>query len=302
MEFLMSRKKRRYGNYGYEYDYYPPAREAKGGIKAQTKRGAFGESWWAKRWVQVLESFQIGERLSRGRSYARRGQVLSIDISRGKVEAKVQGSQVRPYSVEITVKVLSDEEWKSLVEAFARQPIFAAKLAAGEMPPEIESVFDEMKLTLFPSRYKDLTTECSCPDWSNPCKHIAAVFYLLGEEFDRDPFLIFKMRGLSREEMLVQLSKSHQESTEPETEEPEEITVPEEPLPADPDLFWRIEKPAEDFFGEVHIPSVPAGVVKQLGNFPFWRGEIRLMDAMEFFYKQASDTGLNAFLGEWEKE
>ncbi|HOE12512.1 MAG TPA: SWIM zinc finger family protein [bacterium] len=296
----MSKRRRRYREF--DYDYFPPAREAKGGIKAQTKRGAFAESWWAKRWIEVLESFQIGERLSRGRSYARRGQVLSIEIGKGRVEAKVQGSRVQPYFVEITVKALSDEEWKSLVEAFSRQPIFAAKLAAGEMPREIESVFDEMKLTLFPSRFKDLSTECSCPDWSNPCKHIAAVFYLLGEEFDRDPFLIFKMRGLSREEMLVQLSTGHQEPTEPEIEEPEEISVPPEPLPMDPDLFWKTEKPTEDFFGEVHIPTVPAGVVKQLGNFPFWRGEIRLMDAMEFFYKQASDMGLNAFLGEWEKE
>jgi len=300
MEFSMSKRRRRYREF--DYDYFPPAREAKGGIKAQTKRGAFAESWWAKRWIEVLESFQIGERLSRGRSYARRGQVLSIEIGKGRVEAKVQGSRVQPYFVEITVKALSDEEWKSLVEAFSRQPIFAAKLAAGEMPREIESVFDEMKLTLFPSRFKDLSTECSCPDWSNPCKHIAAVFYLLGEEFDRDPFLIFKMRGLSREEMLVQLSTGHQEPTEPEIEEPEEISVPPEPLPMDPDLFWKTEKPTEDFFGEVHIPTVPAGVVKQLGNFPFWRGEIRLMDAMEFFYKQASDMGLNAFLGEWEKE
>src|SRR5215207_4499166 len=101
------------------WDYYEqkPAREVKGGIKAQSKRGGFGESWWAKRWIQVLESFNIGARLSRGRSYARNGQVLSIAIEKGKVEAKVQGSRPRPYDVTIEVKTLSESEWAKVIDA-----------------------------------------------------------------------------------------------------------------------------------------------------------------------------------------
>src|SRR5438874_11790706 len=94
-------------------DYYPRStpRAAKGGIKAQSKRGGFGESWWARRWIAVLESFDIGARLGRGRSYARGGQVLSIDVGTGTVKAKVQGSRPKPYDVTIEVKTLTPEQW-----------------------------------------------------------------------------------------------------------------------------------------------------------------------------------------------
>src|SRR5215218_651606 len=191
----------------YDYEYYPKStpRQAKGGIKAQSKRGGFGESWWAKRWIQVLESFNIGARLSRGRSYARNGQVLAIAIEKGKVEAKVQGSRPRPYDVTIEVKTLSESEWAKVIDALGRQALFAAKLLAGEMPQDIEPLFQEVGLSLFPAKLGDLTTACSCPDWSNPCKHIAAAYYLLGEEFDRDPFLIFTLRGLGRDALIAAL-------------------------------------------------------------------------------------------------
>ena len=130
--------RRRWGEWGYQ-DFRPTI-NAKGGIKAQTKRGGFGESWWAKRWIAVLESFDIGARLGRGRSYARKGQVLSIDIVAGVVRAKVQGSSPKPYKVTINVKTLPESDWKKLVAGLASQAIFAAKLLAGEMPlyPERE--------------------------------------------------------------------------------------------------------------------------------------------------------------------
>src|SRR5271169_5718264 len=106
------------------YDFYYPKsrpRAAKGGIKAQSKRGQFGQSWWAKRWIAVLEGFNIGARLGRGRSYARNGQVLSIDIDKGKVTAKVQGSQSKPYDIAIQVTSLSAAEWTKLIDALSSQ-------------------------------------------------------------------------------------------------------------------------------------------------------------------------------------
>jgi uncharacterized Zn finger protein len=200
--------------YRHDYPFFERSipKEVNGGIKAQSKRGTFGENWWAKRWIGVLESFNIGARLGRGRSYARRGQVLSIEIDTGRVHAKVQGSRPKPYDVKIEIKVLSAPDWKKLAGALSREMIFTAKLLAGQMPPDIESVFDRTKLSLFPRRLEDLKTDCSCPDWSNPCKHIAAVYYLLGEEFDRDPFLIFRLRGMNREEFLGLLAGAGQEA------------------------------------------------------------------------------------------
>jgi uncharacterized Zn finger protein len=285
-------------------DFYPRfprsrPRQAKGGIKAQSKRGAFGESWWAKRWIAVLESFNIGARLGRGRSYARGGQVLSVDVDKGRVKAKVQGSRPKPYDITIEVKTLKPADWKKLAKALAGQALFAAKLLAGEMPQDIEEAFKAAGLSLFPEKLGDLATACSCPDWSNPCKHIAAVYYLLGEEFDRDPFLLFKLRGLSREELVQQLGEAGVTGKAAEPAVPAEVEAPAaEPLVADPAAFWDGGELPADLFGEVQLPPVPAALPKRLGNFPFWRGSERFLDALEPVYKEASRHGLDVFVGE----
>ena len=290
------------------WDEYPRfkrsiPRAAKGGIKAQSKRGSFGESWWARRWIFVLESFNIGARLGRGRSYARSGQVLSIEIDKGKVTAKVQGSRPKPYDVKLEIKTLSAADWKKLAKALSKEAIFSAKLLAGEMPPDIERVFEKEGLSLFPGKLKDLKTECSCPDWSNPCKHIAAVYYLLGEEFDRDPFLIFKLRGMNREDLTGTLSSTGKKATsKKESQKPISSSKVEEPLTSDVFKFWNGETIPDDFFGEVSIRSVAAALPKRLGSFPFWRGEERFLDAMERIYRDASFIGLQVFIGDQAME
>jgi uncharacterized Zn finger protein len=284
-----------------EYPRYKRSipREAKGGIKAQSKRGTFGESWWAKRWIFVLESFNIGARLGRGRSYARRGQVLSIEIDNGKVAAKVQGSRPKPYDVKLEVKTLSTADWKKLAKVLSGEAIFSAKLLACEMPQDIERVFEKGGLSLFPEKLKDLKTECSCPDWSNPCKHIAAVYYLLGEEFDRDPFLIFKLRGINREDLVASLSSTDKKTgSRKTTAKLPSLHEDAEPLPSDVSRFWNGDTLPDDFFGEVSIPSAPAALPKRLGSFPFWRGEERFLDAVERTYRNASPVGLKVFIGE----
>ncbi len=283
-----------------------PVRTVKGGIKAQSKRGAFGESWWAKRWIAVLEGFDIGARLSRGRSYARKGQVVGVDISKGAVKAKVQGSSSTPYNISIKVNELSEADWNKLARTLSREAIFAAKLLAGEIPQEIEQVFKDAGLSLFPEKLRDLETSCSCPDWSNPCKHIAAVYYLLGEEFDRDPFLIFRLRGMSREEFLellgtagtrasTQLPAAPLLDSAPDSHAPAALS---EPVTANTDSFWRGGNIPADLFGEVSLPPAPAALPKRLGNFPFWRGREHFIEAIEPVYIQASMRGFDALLGE----
>jgi len=292
--------------WGY-FRYFEPSipRQVKGGIRAQSKRSTFGESWWAKRWVAVLESFNIGARLSRGRNYARSGQVLSIEIEKGKVKAKVQGSRPKPYEVAIQIKTIPPGGWQKLAKVLSCQAVFLAKLLAGEMPQEIEKVFGSAGLSLFPQRLKDLETNCSCPDWSNPCKHIAAVYFLLGEEFDRDPFLIFKLRGMNRDELVKVLSApgkkpaSEKARVRPSPSPKEEKTdLKSEPLPSDPSAFWRGGSLSDDILGEVQVPSIPGALAKRLGNFPFWRSKERFLDALEPIYTRAATHGLDVFLGE----
>jgi len=280
--------------------YYTPkpAREVKGGIKAQSRRGAFAASWWGQRWIKVLEGFDIGERLNRGRTYARKGQVMDIEVEKGAVRATVQGSRSHPYSVEVRFRPLSRAQWYQIAKALGGRFISLARLLAGEMPEDIENVFESAKLSLFPHRLRDLETACSCPDWSNPCKHTAAVFYLLAEEFDRDPFLLFKLRGLAREELFELLG--YNPTAAPEVPEPDRIgvaePVPEKPL-LDLAVFWGGEEWPGDLFGEVRLPEIAAALPKRLGSFPFWRGKVPFLEALEPCYHKAAPTGLDVFLG-----
>jgi uncharacterized Zn finger protein len=179
------------------------------GLKTRRRQGGIGDSWWSKRFIDVLESFGLENRLARGRAYARKGQVVSLDVQRGTAHAVVQGSRARPYRVVIGVDELSDDDWNSVGEAFASKAVFLAKLLASEMPQNIEEAFAACSLSLFPESLDDLETVCSCPDVANPCKHIAAALYLLAESFDDDPFRIFEWRGRGKDELLSSLRRTH---------------------------------------------------------------------------------------------
>src|ERR1022692_3482634 len=180
-------------------------RRVEGGIKARSKRGAIGEQWWSRRFISVLESFGMTGRLARGRNYARAGQVLSLDISPGYVTAQVQGSRAKPYQVRIQVLPLTTPQWRRVKEALGGQALFRARLLAGEMPREIEEVFAGCGTPLFPRAERDMEMSCSCPDWGVPCKHLAAVCYVLAEAFDADPFGMLAWRGRGREDLLATL-------------------------------------------------------------------------------------------------
>ena len=187
---------------------FPPAsrpRTVSGGLVARSARGDIGEHWWSRRFVEVLESFALGSRLTRGKNYARRGQVLSLEIKAGAVAATVQGSRRAPYQVKIALTPFSELIWAKVEVTLAEQAIYSAHLLAGELPPELEQVFAAGGAPLFPRRQGDLQMSCSCPDHEVPCKHLSAVFYLLAERFDDDPFQILHWRGRDRAALLGRL-------------------------------------------------------------------------------------------------
>src|SRR5438270_1340798 len=268
------------GRGGYWDYYYEPAqpKRVKDGIKTKSERGAIGETWWSKRWVGVLESFSLGTRLTRGRSYARQGQVVSIDVEPSIVKAKVQGTQPRPYSIKIKLKPLSDQDWDKVTEAMASQAIFAAKLLAGEMPKDIEEAFDAVNVALFPTAETDLDTDCSCPDWANPCKHIAAVYYLLAERFDEDPFLIFKLRGRTKEQIIEVLREKRLATLPADSLSPvsgsEGTTAAETAAPLEENLetFWQAGDGLDTFTITPRAPEVDKATLKRLGDAPFTVG------------------------------
>ncbi|OKH15097.1 SWIM zinc finger family protein [[Limnothrix rosea] IAM M-220] len=163
--------------------------------------------WWVQRWLELLDSYRFKKRLERARIYAKEGNVLSIDFVGSKAIAAVQGSEPDPYRVSLTLATFNDEDWKYVIESLGQKAIFSAQLLAGEMPAAIEQVFTQNGLNLFPFTLGDVKSKCSCPDKANPCKHIGAVYYQLGDRFSEDPFVIFQLRGRTRHQILDALKE-----------------------------------------------------------------------------------------------
>jgi len=186
-----------------------PARPRKvtGGIQINNTRGAVARTWWSRRFIGVLEEIGVGGRLSRGRSYARAGQIVTLEVETGAVRAAVQGTRPKPYQVRLGVPAFGKAEWTAVADALAADASYAAALLNGELPREIEQVFAAHGLSLFPADARDLAMDCTCPDHQVPCKHLAAVCYLLAERFDADPFEILALRGRDRATLLDELRR-----------------------------------------------------------------------------------------------
>ncbi len=299
--------KRRSRSYYDDYwPHYEPTRPIEvDGIKAKSQRGKFVASWWADKWISALQRLMDAGRLSRGRSYARKGQVLEIDIKTGKVAARVQGSRASPYKVGIELKPLSDQQWASVLDALAEQAIFAAQLLNEEMPADIEQVFDKAKVPLFPQSRGDLSTKCSCPDPANPCKHIAAVYYLLGERFDADPFLLFELRGRSKAAIIAALRERRAVGTS--TQEalpyvPDAIAAVDAPALADClDAYWGAPAAWDAVTLRIAAPPVELALLKRLG-LPDFVDAASFRAQMEQVYSGVTDRALEIAFGDADRE
>lgn len=187
-------------------DWYPSAPK-----KPPPERGIrvkkAGSTWWGKLWIEALTNVLRGDsgRLARGRTYARAGRTHDLVVKGGTVTAKVTGSRATPYKITITLTQLGEPAWKKAIATMASTAQFSAELLAGQMPQAIDEAFVEAGVSLFPKQRGDLDTSCSCPDWGDPCKHVAATHYVLGEALDRDPFLLFELRGKTKHQVLEAL-------------------------------------------------------------------------------------------------
>ncbi len=297
----MSPRRRSYS--GWNDDYDPPTRPLHAdGIRAQHRSGAFAKSWWAGRWIAALERLVDSGRLARGRSYARQGQVLDITIEPGKVSARVQGSRPTPYRVVINVMQLTAQEWDRVLLALAQEAIFTAQLLDGQMPPNIETVFTAAQAPLFPERRNDLATSCSCPDAANPCKHIAAVYYLLGERFDEDPFLIFRLRGRTREEVLGALRAMRAGGAAGQTTAAEMPAADGLPVEEQLVVFWQAGAPLDHFTVSIAAPEVGALLLKRLGAPPLGQEAAEMNAILTRTYAQVTSRALELAFGEDETD
>ncbi|MFB2771151.1 SWIM zinc finger family protein [Pelatocladus sp. BLCC-F211] len=259
--------------------------------------------WWSQRWLELLDSYRFKKRLERGRNYARQGNVLSIEFESAKVLAKVQGSEPEPYTVSLSLDSFSDEEWGYVVETMSQKAIFAAKLLAGEMPQNIEEVFTANGISLFPFTLSDVHSRCSCPDKANPCKHIAAVYYQLGDRFSEDPFVLFQLRGRTKEQIisnLRQLRSTKIEVTTDQTSDDKEL-VSQTQYSLNLESFWQYHEPLESSL-VVIAPSTTETVLDVLGSIPLAKEEENLASltaadlAMKYLDTVYKDVSQKAFL------
>ena len=189
-------------------NWYPPAPKRRPGSvpwRAAGKR-PFGATWWGKAWVDALEQRARLDpnRLPRGRTYARTGAVGELEVRAGEIVAAVQGSRAKPYRVTVRVRTYSEKEWDRTLATLASQVGHLAALLDGEMPPGVADDLAAAKIDLLPVA-GEVQPRCSCPDWAEPCKHSAAVCYLVADTLDADPFLLFLMRGRDRDPLLAGL-------------------------------------------------------------------------------------------------
>ncbi|HEY9851773.1 MAG TPA: SWIM zinc finger family protein [Leptolyngbyaceae cyanobacterium] len=223
--------------------------------------------WWVEQWLALLDSYRFKKRLERARVYAREGNVLSIEFKDQKVFARVQGTDPEPYQVSIWLENFTDEEWQYVVETMSEKAIFSAKLLAGEMPTNIEKVFTANGLNLFPFKLDDVRSRCSCPDKANPCKHIGAVYYLLADRFGEDPFVLFQLRGRSKEQILEMLRQFRSRGAE-EQENKEKTASSRSQYPLKIDEFWQYDRPLESSLVVIVPPPSSETVLDVLGTIP----------------------------------
>ncbi|WP_405151859.1 SWIM zinc finger family protein [Sphaerisporangium sp. NBC_01403] len=251
-----------------------------GGIQARSKRGSIGEQWWSRRFIDLLERICDSGRLTRGRSYARKGQVLEIDLSPGVVRARVQGSRPEPYLLSVRIPAYGGADWAGIQESLAGQALYRAKLLAGEMPTEIVEVFDALALPLFPA---ELDMECSCPDWGSPCKHVSAVLYLLAEAFDQDPFLVLAWRGRGKEELLDALRGIPAD----DEESPDPLHVEDVPLGERVNDFYSSPVPLSRLRPRMGNPAAPPELLlRALEPPPVKVRHIPLLDILRPAYRE----------------
>lgn len=250
--------------------------------------------WWSRRFVELLESFGVGSRLERGRGYARGGQVIELEVEPGIVLAKVQGTRYTPYRVRIRSKMLSEHQWRRAERALAAEALPLAQLLAGQMPPDIEELLAARKLTLFPASYEDLGAGCDCPDDENPCKHIAAVYYLLAERFDADPFLIFTWRGRTQEELVAGLRARRGRSRKPAATEAD----PPSPAVTEAASFWHSGPQLAELRISPLAGEAPDALLRRLGPAPIEAGERNVVDALAAMYAQLAEAAERRALAE----
>ncbi len=274
----------------------------------------FSRTWWGDRFIKALEEFSEDNRLQRGRSYARNGKVKSFQIQENYISAQVRGS-VNPYfgvykeptyNIAIEIKPIPKTKWQQVIKKISAKASIVSRLLLNEVPENIEDTFSQLGVNLLPHSHKDFQTSCSCPDYANPCKHIAGVYYLVASQLDQDPFLLFELRGLAKTELQEKLAESPLGKVLSSR-----LNSQQTPLEISPSFYPKLEKkviqekpnPQEFWLGKKRLPQtievasqggVSGILVKKQGDYPsFWDKDHSFIETMEQLYERVKTKNKN---------
>ncbi|PIE03612.1 MAG: hypothetical protein CSA81_01370 [Acidobacteria bacterium] len=248
------------------------------------------KTWWSQKFIHTLETLKLGNRLIRGREYAKEGRVQRISLAPGQVTSLVNGSRKTPYVVSISIEPIPENTWKKISYDIAKRAIFVIEMLQDRMPESVDEVFHASRIGLFPSHVKQLRSHCDCQDEKNPCKHIAATYYILAQHFDLDPFLIFTLRGRTKSQILDFLQyfwkKGRPKLAQQMSGIPKKKILPKEVKP-----FWNA--PHSDKVQsklDPLSPALPDTLVKKLGPAPITLDDVNLEAVLSDTYQYISDT------------
>jgi uncharacterized Zn finger protein len=158
-------------------------------------------SFWGRSWCENLERYSdFASRLPRGRSYVRNGLVIDLKITRGEVTAKVSGSEL--YNVKMRISPVKAPQWRAICRDCAGSINSLVEVLQGRLAKSVMERVCSKGDGLFPAP-KEITLSCSCPDWADMCKHVAATLYGIGARLDKEPELLFVLRNVDEQELLA---------------------------------------------------------------------------------------------------
>ncbi|MBK7335343.1 MAG: DEAD/DEAH box helicase [Saprospirales bacterium] len=261
-------------------------------------RKSYGNTWWGEQWLHALQGIDYSNRLPRGKSYANNGAARDIQIHENRITAKVQGSRPRPYKVEIAIPAFSAQQKAGILGIVTGNPVFLSRLLNRELPNELYQACLNQGIHIFPRSWRDMEGSCSCPDWAVPCKHMAAVLYLVANEIDKNPFLVFELHDFDLFKGLEGVGYTAAGQKEVRVLSVEDLwqTAEEEPIPFE----WNAE-----LFSELDFSTIPYCLDQLMGLLPpkanfFPDGDFRL--ELKKVYTSVARATESRPDGEWSPE
>jgi len=270
---------------------------------------------WSDRWHKLMD--ELGYDMRRGRSHARRGRVTALEVQVGRATAQVQDQDLGICAVEILLTTHNDDAWNRVLDSLGGQALFAAQLLAGDLPHAIDEHFQAEGVHLLPAGRYEMEANCSvCAAWEQPCKHVSAVLFVMGQMLDEDPWLLFRLRGRDRQQVLQAMRQRRSEGdntpTPPVERRPisapniaalQENSATALPLSTQIDSFWGHSKQLADLHHHISPPAIRLALLRRLGHPPFRTDSLETHDQLVSIYERVSAAALAlAFAPEPEGE